>query len=459
MGFVSNLASKVGNAVSSVVSNVGHAVEGVGEGVGDVLQGNIGKGLHEALPGALMAAGAIYGIPALGDALGLTGGAAATDLAAPSLTELTPLGDASVPSLGAAELAPVAEPAAGSFAAPSLTELTPLGDASVPSVGGVSVSGAAATPSSGGLDLLGDVKAPVSGLRVAPGSGLDLVGSTPEGMPLPSAPNLVGEGTPGLTLNTSQGVLGAYGLTPTGASPILGDASSFINNPANLGKPVVGYGTPDDPVSAGGSSLLNTIGNGLKALSPSSQGSSGSASNSDSGGGALSLAPGMGASRYLSPTEIATRAHGVLNLLPQLQQLRAVAQPSSGGMSQQMLSLLMARTLGQPYGYKRGGAVGGEESHPHKIPGVPLFRTGGTGRHVQGPGDGQSDDIPAMLADGEYVFDADTVAALGNGSNKAGAAALDQMRAAIRAQKRAAPNDKIPPKAKNPLSYLPKNRS
>lgn len=73
---------------------------------------------------------------------------------------------------------------------------------------------------------------------------------------------------------------------------------------------------------------------------------------------------------------------------------------------------------------------------------------------VTGPGTGQSDDIPTMLADGEYVFDADTVAALGDGSSKAGAEVLDKMREAIRAHKRSAPVDKIPPKAKSPLEYL-----
>lgn len=76
------------------------------------------------------------------------------------------------------------------------------------------------------------------------------------------------------------------------------------------------------------------------------------------------------------------------------------------------------------------------------------------GSAVHGPGDGQSDDIPAMLADGEYVFDADTVAALGNGSTKAGAAALDKMREQIRKHKRSAPVHKIPPPAKSPLAYL-----
>ena len=98
-------------------------------------------------------------------------------------------------------------------------------------------------------------------------------------------------------------------------------------------------------------------------------------------------------------------------------------------------------------------AIGGL-SNPNHSDHVPEFITGKTGHFVEGRGDGQSDDIPAMLADGEYVFDADTVAALGNGSSKAGALQLDKMREAIRKHKRSAPHDKIPPKAKSPLEYL-----
>jgi len=76
------------------------------------------------------------------------------------------------------------------------------------------------------------------------------------------------------------------------------------------------------------------------------------------------------------------------------------------------------------------------------------------GAYVSGAGDGQSDDIPAMLADGEYVMDAELVSMLGNGSNKAGAKVLDQFRQQIREHKRSAPLNKIPPKAKSPLAYL-----
>jgi hypothetical protein len=74
---------------------------------------------------------------------------------------------------------------------------------------------------------------------------------------------------------------------------------------------------------------------------------------------------------------------------------------------------------------------------------------------IGGGADGRSDDVNAVLSDGEYVMDAETVAMLGNGSSKAGAARLDQMRANLRKQKgQALSQGQISPDAKSPLSYL-----
>jgi hypothetical protein len=61
---------------------------------------------------------------------------------------------------------------------------------------------------------------------------------------------------------------------------------------------------------------------------------------------------------------------------------------------------------------------------------------------LRGPGSGQSDQIEGstpsgrkvLLSDGEYVIDAPTVAALGDGSTSAGAARLDEFRKQIRQQ-------------------------
>ena len=76
------------------------------------------------------------------------------------------------------------------------------------------------------------------------------------------------------------------------------------------------------------------------------------------------------------------------------------------------------------------------------------------GDAVTGAGDGQSDDIPAMLADGEFVFPADVVAAIGNGSNTAGSDKLYKMMHGIRAHYRSAKPKDLPPQIKSPLDFL-----
>lgn len=74
-------------------------------------------------------------------------------------------------------------------------------------------------------------------------------------------------------------------------------------------------------------------------------------------------------------------------------------------------------------GYAGGGDVGGNG------------RSDRSSFAVNGPGTGRSDEIPAMLSDGEYVFDAETVALLGDGSSKAGAKKLDDLRVKVRKHK------------------------
>ena len=110
---------------------------------------------------------------------------------------------------------------------------------------------------------------------------------------------------------------------------------------------------------------------------------------------------------------------------------------------------------GIPQGVPPAGAMRkGGLPHVSNVPQVDGRFDFRQGSAVHGAGDGQSDDIPAMLADGEYVIDAETVAQIGNGSTKAGAQALDKFRESIRAHKRSAPLNKIPPKTKALTSYL-----
>jgi hypothetical protein len=94
--------------------------------------------------------------------------------------------------------------------------------------------------------------------------------------------------------------------------------------------------------------------------------------------------------------------------------------------------------------YAKGGSIGNGTSHKPR-----------TEFAVHGAGTGRSDDIPAVLSDGEYVMDAETVALLGDGSSKAGAEKLDQLRVNLRRHKGAnLAKGRFSVNAKSPEKYL-----
>lgn len=104
----------------------------------------------------------------------------------------------------------------------------------------------------------------------------------------------------------------------------------------------------------------------------------------------------------------------------------------------------------EPKGMYLGGMAGGGE----------MRDVGGSSFAVNGPGTGRSDEIPAMLSDGEYVIDAETVALLGDGSSKAGADRLDEFRANVRKHKgRHLAKGDFSVNAKRPEKYLKGGRT
>ena len=91
--------------------------------------------------------------------------------------------------------------------------------------------------------------------------------------------------------------------------------------------------------------------------------------------------------------------------------------------------------------------------------GMFAAKRGGQSRRtefaVNGAGTGRSDDIPAVLSDGEYVIDAETVALLGDGSSKAGAKKLDDLRVKVRKHKgKKLAKGRFSANAKRPEAYL-----
>lgn len=142
-----------------------------------------------------------------------------------------------------------------------------------------------------------------------------------------------------------------------------------------------------------------------------------------------------------------------------------------GGLSPEIVAAVLAARAQQPAGSvgPTPGTMAALPANPVTDPGAILaarmrsqgLAQGGSpyvpsvhGNHVPGDSPGQSDVVPADLSPGEYVLDADLVSSLGDGNNAAGAAALDDFRERVRAHKRGAPNDRIPPAALSPLQYM-----
>jgi len=352
-------------------------------------------------------------------------------------------------------------------------------------------------------------------------------------------------GGQGATVTNDQGTTGALGTTTPDSSANLGDPSSFINNPDVLGTDVAPTDTSNNLVLP----KLNFANAILPTTTSSNSSKQSSSSTSDKTGTFSYQDPTMSN----APSEFTASGEQALtpdqlkqlysSLVPELASILvnpsntvldtglSNAKYAEGGLAEinKMLNpafvkptepqvlrpqghqpaapMTQLRQMGQgPLSGMIHRAHGGdihkyEDAAPEGH--HPEFITGVTGYYAHGGGTGQSDDIPAMLHDGDYVADADLVAALGDGSSKAGAQALehfrrsvphhegagghpvpaqiadgeyvfpanfvtaighgdnkagakllDKMREEIRAHKRAAPDTKIPAKAKSPLEYL-----
>ena len=143
---------------------------------------------------------------------------------------------------------------------------------------------------------------------------------------------------------------------------------------------------------------------------------------------------------WIVPYDVSARDAPFLPNMPTRQSVMdALARGAAGGIQATNPMAVVPKAHGGLMGYAHGGDAEDAE---------PSFA-------VNGPGDGRSDDIPARLSDGEYVMDAETVALLGNGSSKAGAQKLDQMRVNIRKAKgRNLAQGKFSVKARQPEAYL-----
>ena len=473
--FVGDVFEGVGNAIGDVVDFAGDVVEGVVEGVQDVGR-DIDDFVNDEIPGGwgtvaavtLMATTGVptdFGASAAGAAeagstiAGIEGFGAAADMVGGALSGgASGAGMAALPSIAGIEgFGAAADMVGGALSGtyvPGIEGIGAIADEIYQGTGGF--PGAEIIDRSipfdpAAYEQFGGVRGALTGLGDLASAGLQ----TATQNPLQTL----------RVANTANNLYNALTYEPTtqlGRFPS-NFAGSVLRSPLGMGTPVSG-GLPGNleaqalaaaPVTTTPPSPMNLL--QLRQLYPqlstvdpkllqmlTNRGGSTTPSYYTYGAGgesptgertALSLTASGGLPTAGYPSIAADRDSARSRLAGEIPGYMATNPLSTAG-----LSMLAGRS---PYGFAKGG-----QAHN------PEFITGATGHYVQGKGDGQSDEIPAMLADGEYVFDADTVAALGNGSSKAGAATLDKMRENIRKHKRSASHKDIPPKAKSPLAYM-----
>jgi hypothetical protein len=284
--------------------------------------------------------------------------------------------------------------------------------------------------------------------------------------------------TGGHTTGTATDTTGPSGTaTTTSGGSTTGEATS---GGTGTGSATTGGSTPGTGTGSGGTGTTNT------GTTGSGTGSGGGGGGSGSGGGGGGSGYGGWAALFGSEDKYG----GIKNLTPGLTQRSDYTlsglptdsdedQPNPmmnidkfatggttsdlysatdlGGISSGIKSSLSPGLTKAQINYILTGLPGKAEGGSIEGHNPEFYSEGGLSsmdnRYVEGEGDGTSDSVPAMLANGEFVIPADVVSKLGNGSNEAGAGVLDQFLSEIR--KHAHSNgEKLPPESKGPLGYL-----
>ncbi|CAB4156133.1 hypothetical protein UFOVP1417_47 [uncultured Caudovirales phage] len=283
------------------------------------------------------------------------------------------------------------------------------------------------------------------------GAGLSALGTGLGGYMGSTSPSVAGSGT---------STFSDWGQNLMGSTPSAGGAGGGTN---------IYTGASDNPMvglNAGADKIMMTPGNAAMTEYPYSlvdKGIDPSTINvKDGSTGFMSgtLAKGLASPGFLIPAALAgvgAFSGGDQQAMP----TATAGTPTSTdpNMTRRLATTPLDRTRLQPpidyYNYGKMPEQNFYAPEQAQQPTVQAAHGGPLSRYVEGGGTGRSDSIDAKLSDGEYVIDSETVALLGDGSSKAGAAKLDQFRANIRKQKgKALSQGKISPDAQSPDRYL-----
>ena len=282
----------------------------------------------------------------------------------------------------------------------------------------------------------------------APGSPLTQIADASAAQPGTAPTETAAPTAPGFGGNAFLTGLTGVPENPTLTSPTFG--SNALGLMTSMTDPSAQQAASPTNLTAN-PNVTDTYGEGVGAATTGATSSSGPLGRLGpllAGGAAIAALSGMGSSKTAPPAV----QSAIRNLSPAQQEYfnrpsvvwdwdKLSADAASSNLT---LDQFMARNWNR--------VSGGEYN---KAPAMAQGGLNAMARFVRGGGTGRSDEIDAKLSDGEYVIDAETVAMLGDGSSKAGAKRLDEMRASIRKHKgKVMARGKFSPDAKSPLTYL-----
>jgi hypothetical protein len=319
----------------------------------------------------------------------------------------------------------------------------------------LAIAGASLAALAGGAGAAGAAAGEGGGGGAGVTSGLETFAGTPatavagESTWLPEAGGAAeGLGGAGDALAAEAGV--APGTALTSALPAAGDVAEFGVGP--------GVASNSGWLGALKGSVMNPDGSVNWSQALKTFGSMTNPNQKDQSGGTLGNLAGIFTNSQGAPAwgKIAIGGLGALAGLYANSKAnkQAAPVPLPASLSKPLTPLTLQRTVNKPTGrdlLHYGESPEGEFQffNDQYVP-----KAGGG--DVRGPGSGRDDKIDALLSDGEYVMDAETVAMLGDGSLDEGARRLDQMRANLRKHKgQALAKGKFSPDAKAPEQYLP----
>lgn len=202
-----------------------------------------------------------------------------------------------------------------------------------------------------------------------------------------------------------------------------------LKNIAKLAAPILGAGI-GSLIAPGSPFLASALGGGIGSLLTGAKPGEALATGLSAGVGGKFLGGKLGGVLGKAAVPVAAAANAAIPTISRLQMdeyMRKMKEMYPDESDARLQDLILKQLAKAPSNYEGFEDMQVESSLIPKVANGGVMDLRQSGGMSLGPGTEKSDDIPAMLSDGEFVMTARAVRGFGNGSRAAGAKKLYQM--------------------------------